>query len=254
MKKLVLLVMSMVLLFPISAFAASRDLLNYVAVYVEREDLYVGETVEMAVDPKGSETYDSIPAIVVKSSDESVLKVSGDLTSLEVTGVSEGVADVIVSSTSDYDELRFTFYVTEDTQLPQQLLDLQQYFDDLTYAAELEEKATVEYNKHNIVDSSNRKQAYISFNTIIVPSYTKFRIELKKVTPANPELVKIHKLSLEGTRLQLEGFTMMQKVLYNPNVKFGMFSAANKKIAAGEKYLDAFTKSLDQYQDKYSNY
>jgi hypothetical protein len=103
MKKFILVVMSLVLLFPVSALAASsKNLLDYVTVDVEYTDLYVGETVQMSINP----TVSNLPDMTIVSSDESVLQVEGDLSDLSVTAVSVGTADLILSSTSEYEAAR----------------------------------------------------------------------------------------------------------------------------------------------------
>lgn len=261
MKRIILLVLMFTLVLPASVFAANRNLLDDVTVTILSDTIEVGGTVTLEFKVKESTTSGlTTNNILVESGDPSILKVEGSGGKFNVTGVSAGAADVVFPAYLGYGEQRFTFLVgdtstgTEDTDygdLPQEMIDFVNYGIMLEKASVLEEKATSVYNKNKLVNNHNRKQAYIEFNTVIVPNYTKFVVELKKITAPNDELQKLHNMFLQGAKLQLEGFTIMKQVTFKPVIKNGAFSGANKKLDAGAKYITAFLNGIDAYQQKY---
>ncbi len=282
------LVVMVVLLFPVSAFAADKKLESVVDFTGFNTTLTVGETAGFSSLIHVSSMseiggYDYVPV----SSDTSVLQVepistyyshihavgAGTATltvdvghgyapytvTIKVVGSQDSVNHSAEDSTNN-DPVDYTasddYYGTDgdytDGDANEVMLDaLIKYLNQMALLEKYEKSALSAYNKYRVVTPSNRKQAFLAFNNVIVPNYTKLVVGVKKVVPSNEELAVIHSYYLSGAKLQLEGLTMMKSSLYSTKIDNKKFANANKKIAAGIALFNKAEAKINEYTSKY---
>ncbi|WP_156934332.1 hypothetical protein [Paenibacillus zanthoxyli] len=287
-KSVMCLVVMIVLLFPVSAFAADKKLDSVVDFTGFKTTLTVGETANFSALIHDSSLleigdYDYVPV----SSDTSVLQVESVSTyyshihavgagtatltvdvghgyapytvTIKVVSSQDSVNDSAEDSTNNdpVDYSATDAYYGTDEDYPDDdandvMLDaLVDYVDQLTPLEKYENLALSAYNKYRVVSPPNRKQAYLAFNKVIVPNYTKLVVGLKKIDPSNDELAAIHSYYLSGAKLQLEGFTIMKNSLYSTKIDKKKYAEANKKMTAGTALFNKALAKMDEYTSKY---
>ncbi|AIQ10950.1 hypothetical protein [Paenibacillus durus] len=287
-KSVMCLVVMVVLLFPASAFAADEKLESVVDFTGFNTTLTVGETAGFSALIHVSSMseigdYDFVPV----SSDTSVLQVESVSTYYShIHAVGTGTATLTVDIGHGYtpytvtikvvdsqdsvnnsaedstnnDPVDYTasddYYGTDedytDDDANDVMLDaLIEYVDQMAPLEKYENSALSAYNKYRVVTPSNRKKAYLAFNNVIVPNYTKLVVGLKKIEPLNEELNVIHSHLLSGSKLQLEGFTIMKTSLYSTKIDYKKLTNANKKLAAGRALFDKAKTEINEYTTKY---
>ncbi|QWU16656.1 hypothetical protein SAMN04487895_12352 [Paenibacillus sophorae] len=287
-KSVMCLAVVVVLLFPVSAFAADKSLDSVVDFTGFNTTLTVGETADFTALIHDSSLleigdYDFVPV----SSDTSVLKVESVLTyysHIHAVGVgtatltvdighgytpytvtikvvdSQDSANNSAEDSTNNDPVDYTasddYYGTDedytDDDANDVMLDaLVEYVDQIAPLGKYENLALSTYNKYRVVTPSNRKKAYLAFNNVIVPNYTKLVVGLKKAEPSNEELAVIHSYYLSGAKLQLEGFTIMKNSLYSTKIDKKKYAEANKKMTAGTALFNKALAKMDEYSSKY---
>ncbi|WP_379127238.1 hypothetical protein [Paenibacillus sp. sgz500958] len=269
MKKLVnsilIAIMLLVTAFPLSAAAAGLNLSSVVSFSGFDTSMTVGEVSDFNVQitdwtVEGIMNFNYLPV----SSDSSVVRVKavGALYS-QLEAVGPGTATITIDAGHGYEPYKETLTVynpgeepVDDTiseeDLNPMLNDLVDYADAITIIEPYETKAVEGFNKYLVVTNSNRKQAFTSLNTVVIPNYTKFVVELKKIIPQNEELAAVHKLYLDGAKLQLEGMQLMKTSLSKTTINRTQYTAARKKVVAGRTILEKAIKEIEAYGAKYS--
>lgn len=232
---------------------------------------YNERTATISIKTKDGSTLD----YTATSSKTSVVSVEPVTDKVYVRAVGDGNASVKIESPG-YEPVQFDFVVgdgeltgdadlstddpTDDEwiddgefeeDIPQEILDLQEYADMLISLEKFENTATASYMKNNMVTSKNRKQAYQAFTYTIIPNYNKLVWGAKNIKAPNAELQKLHNQFILGAKLQLEGFYLMKAAIAKPNITSTSFKAANKKISEGYKYIINYNKGLEAYANKY---
>lgn len=246
-----------VLLMPSNVFAADKNLLDESSITLSSDVIPVGGTASLEIRILAEMTSLTYGKLQPMSSDDSILtfEADGDFDYV-VKGLKEGTADVIfnvpgwaeerfpitVLSVADYDELM---------KPSQEEIDFNTYSDQISAIFKYYEITSDAYNQNRKLTNANRKERYIAFNNVIVPNYTKYVIEAKKIKAPNAELQALHEVYLKSIKLQLEALTMMKQALYKPNLSNNSIIAANKKMNEGVKVEDIFYEGINKYKDNY---
>lgn len=266
---MIIVILMVCIVLPPSIFAASNQdplLSNVCQFTVDKQRIYVSElpsenTAIIQAKCKEILSYDEIYS---ESSNPAIATTEANGETFTVNAVSDGSVSVKLEATGYY-PVQFDFAVGDDApfgdaDLPvidpediddthiQELIDnLQVYAEQLKTIATYEIKALSAYQKYRIVTVKNIKQAYFSFNKVIVPNYTKFVYELKKIQVNNEDMQAYHDLYLLGSKLQLEGLTMMKNSLASNKIDMKKYNAANKKLNEGRKMVELYVMGMQLY-------
>ncbi|OWR31118.1 hypothetical protein CDO73_08240 [Saccharibacillus sp. O23] len=130
---------------------------------------------------------------------------------------------------------------------PEQAAALQ-YADRLDEITSYANKAAEAFNAFKTVSASNRKSLYVALNNVIVPSYSKFYYELKRLDPPDGELAELHAHYLQGAALQLQGMQLIKKSLYAADINWTTYNQGQQKLKAGKKELTLFIEGFKAYK------
>ncbi|AIQ10948.1 hypothetical protein PDUR_02175 [Paenibacillus durus] len=237
------------LMLPTNVFAADKSMLDVATFTFSSKKLGVGETATLKVNIVAELTTLTYGQLVPKSSDESVLTVESDgYFNYVITGVKEGTADIIFSAPG-WAEERYSITVKNPSQEEKDYLT---YKDQMSALFEYDSIVHEAYNKNRMdISAASRKERFIVFNNVIVPTYTKLVIGAKKIKAPNAELQAAHNIFLKSVKLQLEAFMLMKQHLSRGTLTDAGFKVANKKMSEGVKYDTQFGEMLDLYKKKY---
>lgn len=132
-------------------------------------------------------------------------------------------------------------------QSPEQIA-ARQYADRLDEITSYANKAAGSFNAFKTVSASNRKELYTALNNVIVPSYSKFYYELKRLDPPSGELTELHAHYLQGAALQLQGMQLIKKSLYAAEINWTTYNQGQDKLKAGKKELTLFIEGFKAYK------
>lgn len=272
--------MLIAVMLPASVFAASQapSLTDVCTFKVDKQRIYVSDdsskktaTIEAACDTSKISLLD----IHAESSNPSVGTVEQSNSSYSVKSVSDGSFSVKLSA-DGYTAFQMDFAVGDaaplgnadlpavdpddssaaddtgpvaaiDPRVEKAINELQAYADQLTPFAKYEEAAVNTYAKYRLVTPKTRKQAYLAFNNVIIPNYTKFVYFLKNVKTTNTYLAAMNADYIKGAKLQLEGFNLMKASLSKASIDQKMYKAANVKLNAGYKLIAKFSTDFENY-------
>lgn len=127
------------------------------------------------------------------------------------------------------------------------------YLLDVQDLSRLEHKA-VDAHAQALKKVKSRKLDGAGFEKVltqqVIPSYTRFVGQLKKVKTPNPEITHLHKIYVDGAGSLLRGYTAQRAAIKSNDAK--KMQAANKLIARGNKSLDQYMKSVTGLKKKYN--
>ncbi|OWA35434.1 hypothetical protein B9G55_12390 [Saccharibacillus sp. O16] len=124
----------------------------------------------------------------------------------------------------------------------------QQYADRLDEITPYASKAAESFNTFKTVSSSNRKALYLALNNVIVPNYSKFYYELKKLDPPDGKLTSLHAHYVQGASLQLQGMQLIKKSLYAATINWTVYKQGQAKLREGKKELTLFIDGFKAYR------
>lgn len=138
-----------------------------------------------------------------------------------------------------------------EEQISQEFQDFLDYNDMLEPLMKLENTANDAYFHNHLISEKSRKSALSVYNNTIIPNYKKFVTGIEKIKAPNKELQAAHALYVKGAKLQLEGFTTIQKVLSSKaKITEKSFVTSYKKLTDGKDFLDEFSLLIDKYAEK----
>ncbi len=123
-----------------------------------------------------------------------------------------------------------------------------QYADRLDEITSYANKAAAAFNPFKTVSSANRKELYTALNNVIVPNYSKFYYELKRLDPPDGELAELHAYYMKGAALQLQGMQLIKKSLYAAEINWTTYNQGQDKLKAGKKELTLFIEGFKAYK------
>lgn len=132
-------------------------------------------------------------------------------------------------------------------QSPEQIA-AREYADRLDEITSYANKAAAAFNPFKTVSASNRKELYTALNNVIVPSYSKFYYELKRLDPPDGELTELHGHYMKGAALQLQGMQLIKKSLYAAEINWTTYNQGQDKLKAGKKELALFIEGFKAYK------
>ncbi|WP_151733905.1 hypothetical protein [Paenibacillus tengchongensis] len=149
--------------------------------------------------------------------------------------------------TKEYDLL-----IKFDDYSPMKIKELNRFKSMLLINNVYRDNAVAEIKKYNPITEENRKQAYISYNNVVIPNFTKFISLMKKIEAPNHQLHDIHSMYIKGLEIQFQGYNMFKDALYKNPLNINKLTAAWKKVNEGQAYLDVVNKNIKLYEAKYS--
>lgn len=113
---------------------------------------------------------------------------------------------------------------------------------DLLGIAELEKRALESYASVTGENYTNDQRVYEELKTFVAPTYRRFLEELRRISPKNSELRKVHGLYIQGAESQYEGFiTKMAGIERNDE---GVIIQGNQKIDKGRMEIERWDIEL----------
>ncbi|MDO7906623.1 hypothetical protein Q5741_09335 [Paenibacillus sp. JX-17] len=137
-------------------------------------------------------------------------------------------------------------------QVDPKLKQLQAYSKQIDNITKYEKKALDTASMNSYISSTTRKKAYLAFNNTVVPNYTNFVVELKKIKPADPKLAVVHNKYIQGASLQLQAFTLIKQSVASTTINWKTFDQGNEKLRAGVKYIDQYNKDMKTYMKQFN--
>lgn len=254
---IMLLTIIFVLLMPSTVFAEDKKLLNEVSITLSDDVIPVGGTAKVKIRLLAELTSLTYGKLIPEISDDSIATIKLDgYSDYIITGIKEGTVEIIFNIPG-WTEERFPLTVLsvadyeEKLKTPQEVIDFTTYSNQFEPIIKFAEISSDTYKQNMIDTGTNRKQRYIAFNNVIVPNFTKYVIESKKIKAPNAELIALHDVYLKSIKFQLEALTMMKEALYKTKISNTAINAANKKMLEGNKYEDQYLAGIVKYKKKY---
>lgn len=129
--------------------------------------------------------------------------------------------------------------------------ELTKYLDTLVKIKKDESIAISSHEKNKYLASSNRQERYKVFANTIVPNYQKYFAGLKAINGiSTPELLNLHKRTIDSTRQQLEALTLIKDALSKNKINQASINKANKILAITGPAINKITAELNTYYNK----